>query len=78
MYEQIEDALTESATDDMNETELREALDKSGRGFLVFLEAWARYEDEIPSGDRRRDLSGQIRREIGTVARQFFEHGDDG
>ena len=75
MYDEVIGALTEDEIDNMSEADLKDSLTRAGRGLLVFLEAWARYESGIPEADSRKDTVRRIRRELGQKTREFLEHG---
>jgi len=63
-------ALLESGSDAGDGVGSAERLRKSYEGLKLLLEAWARYEDELPAV--RKDIARQARADWGRVARQFL------
>lgn len=62
--------LLEQDSDDSDLESLRSRMKKSYRGLKLLLEAWARYEDELP--EQLKDRASQARQDWGRVARQFL------
>ncbi len=63
-------ALLETAPDDSDIEQLRGRMKKSYEGLKLLLEAWARYEDELPSN--KKDQARDARADWGRVAREFM------
>ncbi len=63
-------ALLESDPDADDLAAIRERMRKSHEGLKLLIEAWARYEDELPL--QQRDAARQARNDWGRVARQFL------
>jgi hypothetical protein len=63
-------ALLEQDPDDADVAAIRERMRKSHEGLKLLIEAWARYEDELPL--TLRDTARQARADWGRVARQFL------
>ena len=70
-YENLVEVL-EQDVDDIDEETLRSRLAKSCKGLELLLFAWARYEDEQPSG-KLRDTARKVREDWGSMARLFLE-----
>ncbi len=66
-------ALLENVSEKADLAEMRERMLKSYRGLKLLLEAWARFEDETTSSDRK-DTMRKIRADWGRVAAEFLEH----
>ena len=67
------DHLVELLGQDSDESDLealRARMKKSYRGLKLLLEAWARYEDELPP--QQKDKASEARQDWGRVARQFL------
>lgn len=62
----------EESTEGASESDIRSRLGRALHGLKLILEAWARYEDELPDGDRRI-AAQETREDWGRVARQFLE-----
>ena len=62
--------LLEKDVDDSNVEQLRERIKKSYDGLKLLLEAWARYEDELPLN--KKDQARDARADWGRVAREFL------
>ncbi|WP_205207695.1 hypothetical protein [Bacillus sp. P14.5] len=67
-YENLIEAL-DGETD--NEKNLKERIDKASQGLRLLLAAWARFEDEIPDGDRKDDIQ-DARKDWGRIAKKFL------
>ncbi len=63
-------ALLEEAPDDGDLARLQERMHKSYEGLKLLLEAWARYEDELPAN--KKDQARDARADWGRVAREFL------
>ena len=74
VHREFYDVLHPDVTD-MNEVEIRERLAKVSAAFRILIYAWARYEDELPEGERRRIRNA--RHEWGKYAEEFFEPEED-
>lgn len=66
-------AVTEDVSDKADINELRDRMTKTYRGLKLLLEAWARFEDETTSSDRKENMR-KIRMDWGRVAADFLEH----
>lgn len=62
--------LLEDDVEDANVSQLRERIRKSHDGLKLLLEAWARYEDELPIS--KKDDARDARADWGRVAREFL------
>ena len=62
--------LLEQDPDESDVEALRSRMRKSHRGLKLLIEAWARYEDELP--EAQKDRARQARSDWGRVARQFL------
>ena len=65
-------ALLEELPDSQNVEDFRDRMLRSYRGLKLLLEAWARFEDETTSSDRK-DTMRKIRSDWGRVAAEFME-----
>jgi hypothetical protein len=63
-------ALLEDDPDSANIEQLRSRMRKSYDGLKLLLEAWARYEDELP--EAKKDQARDARADWGRVAREFL------
>ena len=70
-YENLVEVL-EQDVDNVDEETLRSRLIKSRKGLELLLFAWARYEDEQPTG-KLRDTARKVREDWGSMARLFLE-----
>jgi len=68
-YDHLVELLSQD-TDDSDLESLKSRVTKSYRGLKLLLEAWARYEDELP--EQLKDKASQARQDWGRVARQFL------
>jgi hypothetical protein len=55
------------------ENDLRERMDKASEGLKLLLAAWARFEDEIPDGDRKDEIQ-DARKDWGRIAKKFLKN----
>lgn len=62
----------EESTEGASESDVHSRLGRALDGLKLILEAWARYEDELPDGVRRV-AAQDAREDWGRVARQFLE-----
>lgn len=72
-YQHLIEVLESEGEEEMEVEELRDRLVNAWRGLKLLLEAWARYEDEQPSGPLRHRVQ-DARSDWGRVARQFLEN----
>jgi hypothetical protein len=72
-YKNLMELLYES-TEDADEDELRERLDKAREGLQLLFMAWARYEDELEGVNKEK--AQDVRHDWGRIARQFLERND--
>jgi hypothetical protein len=63
-------ALLENPVNESDVEAVRLRMSRSYEGLKLLLEAWARYEDELPSA--LKDRARQARADWGRVARQFL------
>jgi hypothetical protein len=56
-----------------NDKDLKVRLDEASKGLRLLLAAWARFEDEIPDGDRKDDIQ-DARKDWGRIARKFMRN----
>lgn len=63
--------LLEDSPDDSNIDALRTRMERCYDGLKLLLEAWARYEDEVPDG-AQKDRLQDIRGDWGKIARDFL------
>lgn len=63
-------ALLEKDPDEGDDAAVRQRMRRSYEGLKLLLEAWARYEDELPAA--QRDRARDARADWGRVARQFL------
>jgi len=68
--------ILEKDPENISESELRSRLNRARDGLELLLMAWARYEDEEPSG-KRRDAVQQARWDWGRYARQFLDDSEE-
>ncbi len=68
--------ILEKDPENISESELRSRLNRARDGLELLLMAWARYEDEEPSG-KRRDAVQQARWDWGRYARQFLDDNEE-
>lgn len=64
-------ALLKRSEETKDLAELQTRLDQAYEGLKLLLEAWARYEDELPDG-RKKEQAQEARADWGRVARDFF------
>jgi hypothetical protein len=70
-YEHLIELMEEPPTSDEANTEvLRDRLTRCHDGMKLLIEAWARFEDELPAGDRVK--AQDFRNDWGRVAREFL------
>lgn len=62
----------EEGVDNVGAEELRSRLIKARDGIKLLLSAWARYEDELPDGQRKH-AAQDMRTDWGRMARQFLD-----
>jgi hypothetical protein len=65
----------ELGDEDTSPEALRDRLDSASQGLKLLLEAWARYEDETPPGQRRSRVE-EARHDWGRFARDFLSDGE--
>jgi hypothetical protein len=53
--------------------DLQGRIDKASEGLRLLLAAWARFEDEIPDGDRKDDIQ-DARKDWGRIAKKFLKN----
>lgn len=70
-YEKLVELL-EKDVEKADEATLRSRLTNSLEALKLLLMAWARYEDEQPEGERKRDIQ-EARYDWGRIARRFLE-----
>jgi hypothetical protein len=63
-------ALLEKNPDEGDLAAIRQRMRKSYEGLKLLIEAWARYEDELPLP--KKDRAREARADWGRVARQFL------
>jgi hypothetical protein len=56
-----------------NDKDLKVRLDEASKGLKLLLAAWARFEDEIPDGDRKDEIQ-DARKDWGRIARKFMRN----
>ncbi|MEH7073825.1 ATP-binding protein [Neobacillus drentensis] len=56
-----------------NDKDLKIRLEEASKGLKLLLAAWARFEDEIPDGDRKDDIQ-DARKDWGRIARKFMKN----
>jgi len=61
--------------EELGEEELRERLDKAAAAFRLLVYSWARFEEEQPTGERKKIRNA--RHEWGKYAEEFFDEDDD-
>jgi len=69
-YDSLVEVLEED-TEGLEDTELAARLERARDGLKLLLSAWARYEDELPDGERRTRAQ-ETRFDWGRVARAFL------
>ncbi|HYB98814.1 MAG TPA: ATP-binding protein [Candidatus Limnocylindrales bacterium] len=72
-YKNLVEVLEEDVDDDLSPEHLRERLTRANRGLKLLLMAWARYEDEQPSEEKREEIQ-DIRTDWGRVAARFLRN----
>ena len=70
-YKNLVEVLDSELSDEISKDALRERLDLARDGLRLLLMAWARYEDEVPTDERRR-LVQDVRSDWGRVASDFL------
>ncbi|WHY88589.1 ATP-binding protein [Neobacillus novalis] len=55
-----------------NSRDLQDRLEKASEGLRLLLAAWARFEDEIPDGERKDDIQ-DARKDWGRIAKKFLK-----
>ena len=70
-YTNLVEVTDPDIAEDADEEELRQRLDRAGRGLQLLLMAWARYEDELP--DAQLPEVQDTRAAWGTMARKFLQ-----
>ena len=76
-HKHLIDLLDTPDTEELSLEELSARLNNAWRGLQLLLEAWARYEDELPEGPLRNQAQ-DVRNDWGRVARQFLENESAG
>lgn len=71
-YKNLVEVLLDDGAETENVDALRKRLEKASEGLRLLLAAWARYEDEIPDG-QRKDLIQDIRKDWGRIAKNFMQ-----
>jgi Histidine kinase-, DNA gyrase B-, and HSP90-like ATPase len=69
-YDNLIEALDGDSNDDKD---LKVRLEKASKGLRMLLAAWARFEDEIPDGDRKDDIQ-DARKDWGRIAKKFLRN----
>jgi hypothetical protein len=69
-YEHLIEVLEHNEKD--NDKDLKIRLNEASKGLKLLLAAWARFEDEIPDGDRKDDIQ-DARKDWGRIARKFLK-----
>ena len=70
-YKNLVEVLETDVDEELSTEELRERLLRANRGLKLLLMAWARYEDEQPTEERREEIQ-DIRTDWGRVAARFL------
>lgn len=70
-YENLIEVLDED-TNNSDQKQLTERLEKASKGLRLLLMAWARYEDELPDGDLK-DQAKDSRSDWGRIAKDFLK-----
>lgn len=72
-YEHLIEVLdnNEEEKEDIKDLKLR--IEKASKGLKLLLAAWARFEDEIPDGDRKDDIQ-DARKDWGRIAKKFLKN----
>jgi hypothetical protein len=70
-YEHLIEVL--DSTNQEKEKDLKERLDRASKGLRMLLAAWARFEDEIPDGDRKDEIQ-DARKDWGRIAKKFLKN----
>jgi hypothetical protein len=69
-YEHLIEVLDNNESN--NSKDLQERIDKASEGLRLLLAAWARFEDEIPDGERKDDIQ-DARKDWGRIAKKFLK-----
>ena len=72
-YKNLVEVLEPDVDDELSNEDLRDRLVKANRGLKLLLMAWARYEDEQPTEERREEIQ-DIRTDWGRVAARFLRN----
>ncbi|TDK99390.1 ATP-binding protein [Mycobacterium paragordonae] len=72
-YKNLVEVLETDVDDELSTEELRDRLVRANRGLKLLLMAWARYEDEQPTEERREEIQ-DIRTDWGRVAARFLRN----
>lgn len=67
-YDNLIEALDGDSKDDRD---LKVRIEKASKGLRMLLAAWARFEDEIPDGERKDDIQ-DARKDWGRIAKKFL------
>lgn len=73
-YEHLIEVLDSFDSDESNsnEKDLKQRILRASKGLKLLLAAWARFEDEIPDGDRKDEIQ-DARKDWGRIAKKFLK-----
>lgn len=74
-YDNLVEVLDQS-TEGASEEDLAERLNNAASGLRLLLMAWARYEDELPDGSKRKRDAQETRNDWGRIARAFLSQSE--
>ncbi|MCA0972260.1 ATP-binding protein [Halobacillus litoralis] len=70
-YKNLVEVLLDDGSENESVDSLKKRLEKASEGLRLLLAAWARFEDEVPDG-QRKDIIQDIRKDWGRIAKNFM------